>query len=172
MEPLPEHTIHFAGLKDGRHTFDHELGDDFFQATGVEDFAQGGRVKAHVDLDKSEHLLVVNMHVDGHVNTTCDHCNGALEQPVKGDQRKIFKLTGETGIDDEELVSLDVHAQSVNLSHYLFECISLHLPIRHVHPEGHCDPAADAALQQIKVDHPAGTDPRWDALKALKTRKN
>jgi uncharacterized metal-binding protein YceD (DUF177 family) len=172
MESLPEHTIQFAGLKDGAHAFDFVLDDAFFQATGMEDFAMGGQVKAHVDLNKSEHLLVVNMHVDGHVNTTCDHCNGPMQQPVSDDQRQIFKLTNESGIDDEELVALDVHAHEVNLTHYLFECISLHLPIRHVHTEGQCDPEVDAALQQIKTEHPAGTDPRWDALKALKTRKN
>jgi uncharacterized protein len=172
MEALPEHTIQFSGLKDGSHTFEFTLGTPFFHATGMEEYELGGNVKAKVDLDKSEYLLVANIHVDGYVTMPCDHCNARMDQPVSGDQRQIFKLTDEQGIDDEELVALDVHAHEVNLTHYLFECISLHMPIRHVHPEGQCDPEVDQAFQRIKVDHDPEPDPRWDALKALKDTPN
>lgn len=172
MEALREHTIQFSGLKDGAHAFDFILSTDFFHATGMEEFELGGAVNAHVDLDKSEHLLVANIHVEGYVTMPCDHCNAPMRQPVNGDQRQIFKLTSETGIEDEELVALDLHASEVNLTHYLFECITLHLPIRHVHPPGQCDPEVDSALDQIKVEHHPGPDPRWDALKALKEKKN
>lgn len=172
MEALPEHTIQFSGLKDGSHTFSFALGAAFFQATGMEEFEQGGAVKATVDLDKSEHLLVANIHVDGHLNMTCDHCNAPLRQPVRGDQRQIFQLSGEQAADDEELVSLEVDAHEVNLTHFLFECISLHLPIRHVHPEGQCDPEVEDALNRVKVEKEPEPDPRWDALKTLKDRDN
>lgn len=171
MEALPEHSIQFSGLKDGSHTFSFALGEAFFKATGMEEYEQGGDVKAEVTLDKSEHLLVTNIHVDGHLNTTCDHCNAPMRQPVKGDQRQIFQLTGEGDVDDEELVSLEVDAHELNLTHFLFECIALHLPIRHVHPEGQCDPDVEEALNQVKVEEPS-PDPRWDALKTLKDREN
>jgi len=180
MEPLPDHTIQFSGLKEGQHQFTFELGDAFFAATGMEEYELGGQVRATVTLDKSEHLLVTAIHVEGHANMPCDHCNAPLRQAVKGDQRQIFQLTGETGADDEELVGLSADAHEVNLTHYLFECISLSLPIRHVHPEGQCDPAAEAALGRVRVDQPGeqqaddepAPDPRWDALKALKDREN
>lgn len=170
MEAMPEHTIQFSGLKDGSHSFDFLLEKAFFLATGMEEYELGGSVKARVDLDKSEHLLVTNIHVDGTVTMTCDHCNAPMDQPVKGAQRQIFQLTGETDIEDEELVALDIHAHEVNLTHYLFECISLHLPIRHVHPDGQCDPEVVKAFQRIEVDHLPEPDPRWDALKALKDK--
>lgn len=172
MDALPEHSIQFSGLKDGAHTFDFVLGDAFFQATGMEEYAGGGAVKATVMLDKSEHLLVTNIHVDGHLNTTCDHCNAPMQQQVKGDQRQIFQLSGESDVDDEELVPLPVDAHEINVSHFLFECITLHLPIRHVHPEGQCDPEVEDALNQVKVEEEPEPDPRWDALKTLKDRDN
>ncbi|HEY0977385.1 MAG TPA: DUF177 domain-containing protein [Flavobacteriales bacterium] len=170
MEPLLEHTIAFAGLKDGHHEFHFVLGDAFFAATGVEDFL-GGEVDAEVRLDKSEHLLVTLITVDGHIRMRCDHCDGEMQQPVKGEQRQIFKLTHEEGFeDDDELVGLDPSANEINLTHYFFECISLHLPIRHVHPAGQCDPEVESALSKIQVDHEPETDPRWEALKALKNK--
>jgi len=172
MEALPEHTIHFSGLKDGSHTFNYVLGNDFFLATGLEEYALGGEVTARVDVDKSEHLLVTNIHVVGYLSMTCDHCDSPMRQPVEGDQRQIFQLTDEKDIEDEELVPLDIHAHEVNLTHYLFECITLHLPIRHVHPEGQCDPEVDQVFNRDKVDEEPEPDPRWDALKALKDQQN
>lgn len=171
VEALTAHTIPFSGLKDGTHDFDFVLGDDFLRSTGVEEFL-GGEMKAHVTLEKSEHLLVTNIHVDGHIDMLCDHCNAPMQQPVKGDQRQIFKLTGEEETDDDELVSIDPQAHEINLTHYLFECISLHLPIRHVHPDGQCDPEVEGALEKVQVHHAPEADPRWAVLQDLKNKQN
>ncbi|HMN05985.1 MAG TPA: DUF177 domain-containing protein [Flavobacteriales bacterium] len=167
MEALPEHTIAISGLKDGSHRFSYGLGPDFFQACGREDFL-GGRAQVEVDLEKTNHLLVARIHVDGHVDMLCDRCNTPMEQAVTGDQRQIFKLTGEEESDDVELVNLDPDTAEINLTHYIYECISLHLPIRHVHAEGGCDPAVVAVLEKMQVNHEP--DPRWAALKDLKQR--
>ena len=168
VEALAAHTIPFSGLKDGTHDFDFVLGDDFLRNTGVEEFL-GGELKAHVTLEKSEHLLVTLIDVDGHIDMLCDHCNAPMQQPVKGEQRQIFKLTGEDETDDDELVSIDPHANEINLTHYIFECISLHLPIRHVHPPGECDPEVEGALEKVQVHEPV-PDPRWAVLKDLKNK--
>lgn len=167
MEALPEHTIAISGLKDGAHSYAYELGAGFFRACGREDFL-GGQAHVDVRMERTNHLLVARLHVDGHVDMLCDHCNAPMEQPVKGDQRQVFKLTGGEQTDDDELVGLDPDTHEINLTHYIFECISLHLPIRHVHPEGACDPAVADALEKIQVNHEP--DPRWAALQDLKQR--
>lgn len=169
MEALSEHTIVFSGLKDGTHDFDFVLGAEFFAASGVEEFL-GGQVMAHVTLDKSATLLVTNIHVDGTIDMLCDHCNAPMKQGVKGDQRQIFKLTGEDDLGDDELVGVDPNANEINVTHYLFECISLHLPIRHVHAAGQCDPEVDSALKKIQVEHEPVPDPRWQVLNDLKNK--
>ncbi len=170
MDALPEHTIHFSGLKDGQHRFEYKLGDAFFQASGMEELELGGMVNARVTVDKTEHLLVANIHVEGHVRVRCDHCNAPMDQPIRGDQRQIFQTMGIAEVDDEELVPLAADAHEVNLTHYLFECITLNLPARHVHPEGACDPEVEKAFARIKVDQHADPDPRWDALKSIKDK--
>ena len=167
MDALPEHTIAFSGLKDGSHSFDFVLGADFFRASGVEEFL-GGKVAVHVTLEKSIYLLVTLIYVDGYIDMLCDHCNAPMKQPVEGDQRQIFKLTEENETDEDELVSIDPSAQEINLTHYIFECISLHLPIRHVHPAGECDPEVADALEDVQVNHEP--DPRWAVLNKLKNK--
>ncbi len=167
MEALPEHTIAFTGLKDGQHRFDWELGQAFFDAAHEEEF-DGGRVAVTVTLDKAPNLLVANLHVAGSVHTTCDHCAAPFDLLVQGDQRQIFQLHGDPDQDDDELVTLDPRAHSINLTHYIYECLRLALPARHVHPEGQCDPEVDAVLKEHAVEHEPVPDPRWDALKNLK----
>lgn len=169
MEALAEHTIAFTGLKDGQHRFEWALEQPFFDAAHEEEL-EGGRVQAAVVLDKSPNLLVANIHVAGTVRTACDHCASPLELAVEGSQRQIFQLHGDPGPDDEELVMLDPNAHSINLTHYLYECLRLALPPRHVHPPGQCDPEVEAALGRHSTEHEHAPDPRWDALKQLKNK--
>lgn len=170
LEALQEHTIPFTGLKDGEHVFEFDLGAPFFEAAHEDEF-EGGSVKTTVRMDKSATMLVVNMHLEGFVTVRCDHCNAPLDQRVNGDQRQIFQLHGDDSADDDELVTLDERAHSINLTHYFFECLRLSLPARHVHPEGGCDPDVDAALGRLALEHEPVPDPRWEVLKQLKTKR-
>ncbi|MBL7981840.1 MAG: DUF177 domain-containing protein [Flavobacteriales bacterium] len=170
MDPLKDHTIQFSGLKDGAHEFQFELGDDFFAAAGEEEF-EGGRVNVLVNLHKSATMLVTNIHVEGPVSVRCDHCNAPMDLVVKGDQRQIFQLHGDPSEDDDELVTLEPAAHSINLTHYIYECLRLSLPARKVHPAGQCDPEVEKALGDLAVEHEPVPDPRWDALKQLKTKR-
>lgn len=170
VEALADHTIAFTGLKDGQHRFDFELDQAFFDAAHEEEF-HSGQVHVAVTLDKSETLLIALLALSGTVNTTCDRCNAALDLPVKGSQRQIFQLHGDPDPDDDELVTLDAKAHSINLTHYIYECLRLALPARHVHAPGQCDPDVEAALGKLSVEHEPVPDPRWDALNKLKNQR-
>ncbi|MBK9176265.1 MAG: DUF177 domain-containing protein [Flavobacteriales bacterium] len=170
LEALQEHTIPFTGLKDGQHEFRFELGVPFFEAAGEEEF-EGGEVTVTVILEKTPTLLVAHMQAEGPVSVRCDHCNAPMDLLLKGDQRQIFQLHGEPAQDDDELVTLDPKAHSINLTHYLYECLRLALPARHVHSPGQCDPEVDAALGRLASDHEPVPDPRWAALQQLKTKR-
>ncbi|MEZ4808018.1 MAG: YceD family protein [Flavobacteriales bacterium] len=170
MDPLQEHTIAFTGLKEGLHAFTFELGREFFDAAGEEEF-EGGAVHVEVALDKHSTMLVANIHVDGPVNVRCDHCNEPMELVLKGDQRQIFKLTDEEDLDDDELVALGSNAHDVNLTHYIYECLRLSLPARHVHAPGLCDPEVERVLGELTVEHEPLPDPRWEVLDKLKKQQ-
>jgi uncharacterized metal-binding protein YceD (DUF177 family) len=170
MEPLQEHTIAFTGLKDGEHVFQFMLDQPFFDASGEEEW-DGGHVTVDVTLDKTSTLLVVHIKAHGPVQLRCDRCNGPLTFNVKGEQRQIFRLNGTEQYDDDELVSLDEGANSINLTHYIYECLRLALPIRHVHEPGQCDPEVEKVLSRLIVEHEPIPDPRWEVLKELKNQE-
>ncbi len=170
MEAIKEHTINFTGLKDGQHEFHFELDQDFFDATGEEEM-EGGHIAVYVTLDKSPNMLVTHIQEDGRVELRCARCNGPLTHQVQCDQRQIFRLALEEESDDDELVVLDPSAYSINLTHYIYECLRLSLPIRPVHPPGECDPEVLKALNEHVNEHEHVPDPRWDALKELKNKR-
>jgi uncharacterized metal-binding protein YceD (DUF177 family) len=172
MEALKEHTIPFTGLKDGRHEFEFMLDEPFFKTMADEEI-MGGDAVAEVALDKTPTMLVTNIHVKGTVRVHCDHCGALLDQAIDGSQRQIFQLHGEVNgePEDDELITLDSHAHSINLTHYIYECLRLALPARRVHAPGQCDPAAEEALGRLAVEHEHVPDPRWDALKELKNKR-
>ena len=171
MDALQEFSIQFTGLKDGPHEFRYELDDAFFTASS-DDELEGGHVVMNVHLEKTPTMLVASMRCAGDVRLHCDHCNGLMSFPVKGDQQQIFNLNGRTTVEeeDDELVGLGPDESEVNLTHYFYECIRLALPIRRVHAEGQCDPEVDQALKIRSVEHEHAPDPRWAALNALKRK--
>ena len=91
---------------------------------------------------------------------------------MDGKQRQIFSLTGGEESDDDELVTLSDTAHSINLTHYIYECLRLALPIRHVHAPGQCDPEVEKVLERLIVDHEPTPDPRWEVLKELKNKES
>jgi hypothetical protein len=115
-------------------------------------------------------LLVVDLHAKGTVDLRCDHCNAPLAFALEGSQKQIFRLTGEEQYDDGELVSLEAGAHSVNLTHYIYECLRLALPIRHVHAPGECDPEVEQVLERLRVSQEPLPDPRWGVLDQLKNQ--
>lgn len=166
VDALEEHTIPFAGLKDGAHEFRFELGRAFFDAAADEDL-EDGRIAVNARLDKSPVMLIANIRLEGTVALRCDRCNTPMDAHVEGEQRQIFQLHGGDS-DDEELAGLPPDAHSVNLTHYLYECLRLALPARRVHAPGQCDPEVERILGGLTVAHEPVPDPRWSALDNLK----
>ena len=170
VEALKEHTIEFAGLKDGLHDFRFTLDDAFFAAAEDEEI-HGGACEAEVQLDKNPNLLVADLRVNGAVRLDCDHCNAPMDQPVEARLRQVYHLNGRQQFDgDDDVIGLDPSDHAIHLSHPLYECIRLALPARRVHPKGGCDPAVDAILNGQHAS-PSGEDPRWSALNALKDNR-
>lgn len=170
VDKLREYTIAYSGLKDGSHAFAFDLDPAFFEAAADEEMPAGD-MHVDVELEKSATMLVANIHAMGVLHTTCDHCNAPLELPLEGRQRQVFHLTGrqwEAGNENDEVVGLEPTDTEVDLTHYIYECMRLALPLRHAHAPGHCDPEVERALGALNTEHEPVPDPRWNVLDQLK----
>lgn len=169
-------TIQFSGLKSGRYEYHYRLDGDFFKGFENEEL-QDGCVDFDVRLERQEHLLMFNFSFKGAVNCKCDRCLGEMQIPVEGEEVLCVKFSDTEQCDEEDVCYLPESAYSIDLAQWLYEYVVVAIPIVHIHPddeEGNptCDPEM---LKYISDGSQAAcegecqeSDPRWDALKALK----
>ena len=163
------YVIPLSGLKDGRHTYNFEIGESFFAQFEDSEISKGD-LAAIVELDKHSTHLDLRFHITGYVETGCDRCLEIYRQPVESDNRLLVKIGSKWDDEDPEMITIPTDEHELDLIQYLYEFISLSLPIQRIHPddaEGNstCDPEMIRKLNEHAA--PGDNDPRWDELKKL-----
>jgi len=184
--------IPFVGLKQGKHEFQFDVTNAFFE-TFEYSLIQQGDVKVGLMLDKKETMMVGEFQLDGVVVTECDRCNDPIEIPIEGEFRLVYKF-GTEEEEDESLVIVFPEEFEINVKDSILEFINVLIPARSIHPEGECNQEMLDYLNEYMVnpldeddeefddeydedfiddDDDEQTDndevdPRWAALKNLK----
>ncbi|OBQ51978.1 DUF177 domain-containing protein [Tamlana sp. s12] len=181
MKSLKEFTIPFVGLKIGKHHFEYEIEQSFFEHFEYEDFND---VKVHVDLvlEKKSTLLELHFKISGWVNVHCDLTNEPYNQDIENDFDLVVKFGDEYNDENIDLLILPHGSYEVNIQQYIYELIILAVPIKRIHPgveDGTLDSEILKKLEELspklKEDETKveleDIDPRWNTLKKLLTDK-
>ena len=178
MEHKVDTTIQFSGLKSGVYHYDYTLDDSFFSDYKNEKILSA-KVVFDVKMEKSERMLVFHFTFSGEVRTTCDRCLGEMPWPVEGEQTLYVKFSDTEQSDDEDVAILPESAYKIDLAQWMYEYVAIEMPIQCVHPDDEngeptCDPEMLKYLteEQEESGHEESettNDPRWDALKKLKS---
>ncbi len=167
----------------GTHRYQYKLDDKFFEGVDGPEIRKGN-VQADVTVQKSEHSFLLTFQLKGTVMVLCDRCLGEMDQPISCEEHLTVKFGENKEEEDDQLVIVSEEDGEMDLSWYMYEFIALHIPIRHVHPEGECDEETAKVLKEhLAIEREPGeetteetsadeggkkeTDPRWDALKKL-----
>lgn len=177
MKKLKEFSIPFSGLKVGKHSFEYQIKNTFFEAFDYDEFNEA-EVYAKVKLNKSETMLEFDMHAEGMVNVDCDVTSEPYDQPVAADLNLVVQFGEEFNDENEELLVLPHGEHQINIAQYLYEMLVLAIPTKRVHPGVEDGTLQSEVLEKLKTMQPKvvvetkeDTDPRWDALKGLLTDK-
>jgi uncharacterized metal-binding protein YceD (DUF177 family) len=174
MEQLKKkYSIAFAGLKLGKHHFEYEVTDAFFD--GIEhSLINKATVTAALILDKHENMLILEFKLKGFVSVECDRCLEFFDLPVSGEQKLIVKLDGDApSAADDEIVSIPRNESVLNIASYLYEYISLMVPLKKTHDSlDECNQETIAVLKKLSATEATKkdkdeVDPRWNVLKGL-----
>ena len=181
MEEMKRHKefeIPFSGLKQGKHQFEFQIDQTFFEAFDYDEF-RSSDVKAAVTLDKMSTMMEMAIDISGHVNVLCDSSGEPFDQPISGKLELVIKFGEEFNDEDDEILILPHGAHEFNIAQYLYELIVLSVPSKRIHPGIEDGSLKSEALEKLKELHPKEgkepsdeTDPRWDALRDLLTDKN
>ncbi len=172
MDDLKEFTIRVSGLSTGSHQYQFETGDLFFESFDYGEIRKGA-VTTTVDLEKQETMMILDFNMKGLIRVNCDRCLGEFDLPVAGKERLIVKFGNEPEGETDDILVIPDKEHELNISHHLYEFISLLLPFKKVHGEdGQGNSLCDPEVIKVMDGHQEepGADPRWDALKKLKDK--
>jgi len=151
-----QYIIHFKGLKEGVHYFTFILDKPFFESYEYLEVPDG-KVEAQVELTRKISFLELSIDLNGEIQVQCDRCLGYFSLPVSYNGQLIVRFS-ETGKEpDDEVIFLHPEESQLDLKHYFYECVSLSIPMRKVHPDLNdgkpgCDPDMIKRLQEMLVD--------------------
>jgi len=167
------YTISISGLKEGQHTFDFEIGNEFFEEFEESEIKEG-RLKAYIEMEKRSSHLTLLVRISGTVMICCDRCLEMFARPLQCENRLLVKPGKSISDDDPDIISLSSDENEVDLRQNFYEYIHLALPIKRVHPDDKngnstCNPEMLKKLKELLVDEEdeKHIDPRWDDLKKL-----
>ena len=168
---MNEFVIPFSGLKNGLHSYEFEINKEFFEHFEYSEISRCN-IKVDVELDKQERMMVFSFQIKGEATVHCDRCFGLYDQDLSSVERLIVKTGDEEEEETEEIVNIPGKDYQFDLAPFIYEFVILAFPIKRIHPKNkngksQCDPEILKILNDTIVEE--SQDPRWDALKKLKT---
>ena len=180
MKKTKDYLIPFVGLKIGKHHFEYQINNKFFDLFDYDEF-QNSDIKVTVVLEKKSNMLEISFKQEGTVNVPCDVTGEDFDLPIKSKMKLIVRFGEEFNNDNEELLILPFGEFEVDIAQYIYEMIVLSVPLRRVHPgvkDGTLESEALKKLNELAVKEKKeenkkedNIDPRWDKLKQLLTDK-
>jgi uncharacterized metal-binding protein YceD (DUF177 family) len=172
-----EFNIPFSGLKQGKHNFNFQIENTFFDSFGYDEFNDAD-IALNVVLNKTSTMLELEFEAAGTVNVDCDITSEPFDQPIAADLQLVVKFGDEYNDEDDEILILPHGEHQLNISQYVYEMLVLAVPQKRVHPgiaDGTLKSELLDKLQELqpkeKRSNKEENDPRWDELKKLLTDK-
>ena len=168
MKKLNAYIIHFAHLKAGNHNFDYEI-DDKFLENFEQDILKNLKISVNIELKKGDALTEVNFSFEGYVTLICDRSLEEFNYPIQFNQLLFLKYGEHYEELNEELIQIPSNFQEFDISQFVFEFITLQVPLKKIHPKYNEDD--DFFYSTHNIDEALKTDnidPIWENLKKLK----
>jgi len=179
MKLIKEFTIPFVGLKIGKHHFEYNVEQTFFDHFKYEDF-NDVNINVHLELEKKATLLELHFKVSGWVNVNCDLTNEPYNQTIENEFDLVVNFGEEYNDEHIDILIVPHGTYEINIQQYIYELIILAVPIKRLHPgveNGTLDSEILEKLEELspklkdKKNEEEETDPRWNTLKKLLTDK-
>ena len=179
MKALKEYIIPFVGLKVGKHQFEYNVEQTFFEHFEYEDF-NAVNINVDLELEKKATLLELHFKISGWVNVNCDLTNEPYNQTLENEFDLVVNFGDEYNDEHIDILIVPHGTYEINIQQYIYELIILAVPIKRIHPgveDGTLDSEILEKLEELSPglkenkDKEEDIDPRWNTLKKLLTDK-
>lgn len=187
MEKFRNYEVSFSGLSLGKHQFEFEIKQSFFDLFEFEQDFSTPDLKIELILDKKNTFLDLIFKLSGSIELNCDLTNEAYRDEIKNSSEIIVKFGEEFDDSDDEIWVIPHGEHSINIAQMIYELALLALPNKRIHPDvkngkSHSEMLdlldiyglheEDETAEEIDHSNDEEIDPRWEALKKLKNNNN
>ncbi len=175
MESSSAFKVQFSGLKLGKHLFDFDVDDAFFEKLDYSPISKG-KVEVAVVLDKKSTMMVLDFELNGWVMESCDRCTVDYRQHVSGEHQIYVKFGDDFDEPDDNLLVIPRDEYELDVSQLIYEFIELNVPLRKIPCEesgddSMCDKDTLKVLKDSEVDAKKN-NPLWAGLNKIKDQLN
>jgi uncharacterized protein len=171
--------VNIIGLSNKIHTFQYEIGDEFFRQYGEDTgLVTEGAFHAEVDLDKRETFIEARFKIKGKAKLICDRSLDPFQHPVETSRKVVFKYGDADEELSDEIIIIRRDTDSLEIGQYIYEFINLEIPMKKLHPRYHGELDTEdesegkiiytSASASDEDNNGEDIDPRWEKLKKLK----
>ena len=178
MDRFRNYDIAFTGLKTGKHDFEFEINQEFFDLFETEQEFFNPKINVSAHLDKHSTFLEFEINISGTVQLICDISNDEFSKEIENDLKVLVKFGEEYDDSNEEVITIPQKDSEFNIANLIYETVVLSIPMKKIAPSvGNNDeyqnlldkysPKIEEDIIEEKIDE-TNIDPRWEALKKLK----
>lgn len=177
MKGLREFQIDIFRLSHKQHEFEFDIGDELFSQF-EHSIVEHGKGKCHLLLEKTETMMTLHFRIDAEIELICDRSLDVFNYPLKLDEQVIIKFGEDNYTLSEEVMVIRMDTPSINIGDFIYEFITLAVPLKKLHPR--YEEAFDeddepemiyTSQEESDEEESQESDPRWEALKKLKGNK-
>jgi uncharacterized protein len=171
MSILSFYNIAFKGLSQGKHIFDFEVDDKFFNEFDGS-VVEEGKVNVRLTIEKQSSLMIFWFDIQGTVKVQCDRCLEMYDQNIKSQDRIFVKFGEKEFLDGDDVIWVSTNDYQLNVAQLIYEFIGLAIPIKKIHPEDEegnsaCDPEMIEKLRKYVITEDEVKTTVWNDLKKL-----
>lgn len=180
MEKFRNYDVSFSGLDLGSHSFEFEIAQSFFDLFEFEQDFDHPELKINLLLYKRNNFLEIDIRLSGSVGLDCDITNEHYTQILEAHNEFIIKFGEEFDDSDDEVWIIPFGEHSFNVAQLIYEMCLLAVPFKRIHPDVVNGKSRSEMIDLLEKYSPneaedsnnEETDPRWEALKKLKSNNN
>ena len=164
---LNKYNIDIFKLSNSVHTYEFEVDDVFFQQF-ENSLIEKGQLHIEVTLTKSATFIEMQFKTKGSVELVCDRSLEKFTEEISSNDKMLFKFGDHWEELSDEIVLIPHDEQKINIGQYVYEFISLGIPMKKLHPKFRDQEDEGIIFSSDKAEkEKTSNDPRWDKLKGL-----
>ncbi|MFY0600453.1 MAG: DUF177 domain-containing protein [Cyclobacteriaceae bacterium] len=171
---LREFQINIYNLSNKLHEFEFEISNKLFENQEFS-LIEKGTGQCKLALEKSETMMNLHFSIEAEVELICDRSLDPFLYPISLEEDIVIKFGEDDYVLSEDVVVIRKDSPSINIENYLYEFLSVAVPMKKLHPRfGDDDDQPDLIYSSSDGDSESEKeqddvlDPRWEALKKLK----